>query len=112
MPLNVSPVGGWPRLSRGGCGGGGGRARSIPGNTAVPAITDRKSRRSIVPDLKMFPPQAPARALLRDELRQQRVTDCNSIYQRLTGFENPKRQEESRFRLSETAQNLFNNRSM
>src|SRR5437773_7761222 len=52
MPLNVSPVCGLARLSLCGCGGGRGRERSMLGNAAVPAITDKKSRRSIVPGFK------------------------------------------------------------
>src|SRR5436190_2181352 len=48
MPLKVSPVCGFFRLSRCGCGGGRGTARTISGRTTVPAIKDRKSRRSIV----------------------------------------------------------------
>src|SRR5215217_3583153 len=48
MPLKLSPVCGFFRLSRCGCGGGRGTARTISGRTTVPAIKDRKSRRSIV----------------------------------------------------------------
>src|SRR3954462_14483709 len=49
-PLKVSPVCWFFRLSRCGCGGGRGTARTISGRTTVPAIKDRKSRRSIVLD--------------------------------------------------------------
>src|SRR5437763_245380 len=41
---------GFFRLSRCGCGGGRGTARTISGRITVPAIKDRKSRRSIVLD--------------------------------------------------------------
>src|SRR4029453_11474877 len=84
MPLKVSPVCGLARLRRCGCGGGSGRARSMLGSTAVPAITDKKNRRSIDPFKDDFDPGARFQSV-RAELvteghrRQQYISEISRI---------------------------------
>src|SRR5437764_13941272 len=85
MPLNVSPVCGLARLSLCGCGGGRGRARSMLGSAAVPAITDKKSRRSIVPikddftPVRLFRPASRRKLVTERHRRQQYITETARI---------------------------------